>query len=198
MMSRRIARLCLVLALIGGATLVAVTWNGNAQTFDRRDRAAVVRALQAATGRNFIADNLCIATPEHFPDIVMIESMVPDAGCLLEGWFVRGRWQHRETGLLETLAKEQLAARGWASADADTRRTLALQWIAEVTGAGRVVTDPDRVAPHLQGQGIAPPATETRPDGGVIVRVWVIRMTIAGTNAARVTYMFGPDGTPGR
>jgi hypothetical protein len=198
MMSRRIARLCLALALIGGATLIAITWNGHAQTFDRRDRAAVVRALQAATGRNFIADNLCIATPEHFPDLVIIESMVPDAGCLLEGWFVRGRWQRRETGLLERLAQEQLAARGWAGADADTRRTLALQWVAEVTGAGRVVTNLATLDPRFLGQGITEPATETRPDGGVIVRIWVIRMTVAGTNPARVTFMFGPDGTPGR
>jgi hypothetical protein len=198
MMSRRIARLCLALALIGGATLLAINWNGSAQTFDRNDPAAVTRALRDATGSNFNPDNLCIAAPEHFPDLVVVQAAVPDAGCMLQGVFVRGRWQRASADLLERLAQEMLAASGWARADSETRRTLALQWVTEVQAASRAVLDPARLGPPLRSESITAPTAEARPDGGVIVRLWVINTTIAGPRPARVTFMIGPDGTPGR
>lgn len=198
MMSRRIARLCLALGLLGGATLIALMWSGRAQTFDRQDRAAVARALQQATGNTTNAENLCIAAPEHFPDLVVVHALVPDAGCRLEGVFVRGRWQRASALLLENLTQEMLAQRGWARADAETRRTLALQWAIEVLHPGRAVIDPATLDLGLRDQGIAAPAAEPRPDGGVIVRLWVINTTIAGPRPARVTFLFGPDGTPGR
>jgi hypothetical protein len=194
-MSRRVARLCLAFGLIGGAALVAITWNGNAQTFDRNDPAAVVRALQAATGRNFNAANLCIVTPEHFPDLVLVQSQVPDAGCLLEGVFVRGRWERASAGMLERVAHDAFAARGWATADGDARRGLVMQWVAEAMSGA--VMDPAGLAPQFQNQGITAPVSEARPDGGVIVRVWVIRTTVGGPRPSRVTFMVGPDGTPG-
>ena len=58
--------------------------------------------------------------------------------------------------------------------------------------------DPATLDAQFLGQGITAPAVETRPDGGVIVRVWMIDTTIAGPRPTRVTWLFGPDGTPGR
>jgi hypothetical protein len=193
MMSRRIARLCLVLALAGGATLVALFWSGSAQTFDRNDRAAVLHALEEVTGHSFDPQSLCIVVPEHFPDLVIVESVVPDAGCLVQGVFVRGRWQHGN--VLEQVAQEAFVARGWASADADTRRTLAMQWVTEVMSG--VVRDPAQLDMRYQSQGITAPTSATRPDGGVIVRAWVIRPTVGGPQPAHVTFLIGPDGAPG-
>ncbi len=198
MLSRRLARLCLVLALAGGAVLVVLMWDGNAQSFDRNDRAAVVRALQAATGSNVPPEALCIAAPEHFPDLVVVHAIVPDAGCRLQGVFVRGRWQRASAGLLDRLAQEMLAARGWARADADTRRTLAMQWVVEVAFAGRAVLDPAALDPRLRSAGISAPASEALPEGGVVVRLWTIESTIAGQRPTRVTFVIGRDGAPGR
>lgn len=202
MPSPRVVRLGLAAVLAAGGVIGSLWWNGGwsagAQGFARTDQAAVLRALQAATGRTFSADALCIATPEHFPDLVVIASLVPDAGCRLEGVFVAGRWRRVDAGLLERLGQEALAARGWARADADTRRTLALQFVAEVVGPGRTVLDPATLDARFLGQGIAAPSAEARPDGGVIVRVWMLNTTIAGVQPARVTWLFGPDGTPGR
>jgi hypothetical protein len=195
MMSRRIARLCLALAVAGGAVLVALVWDGSAQSFDRNDRAAVLRALNAVTGQSFDPQGLCIVVPEHFPDLVVIESVVPDAGCLMQGVFVRGRWQHGNAGLLEGVAHDAFAARGWASASAEARRTMAMQWVSEVVGG--VVVDPARLDLRYQGQGITAPTSEARPDGGVIVRAWVIRPTVGGPQPSHVTFLVGPDGTPG-
>jgi hypothetical protein len=195
MMSRRLARVCLALALAGGATLVALFWNGSAQTFDRTDRAAVVRALQDVTGHSFDPQSLCIVVPEHFPDLVIIEAVVPDAGCLVQGVFVRGRWQHGNAGLLEQVAQEALTARGWAGADADTRSRLALQWVTEAMSG--VVVDPARLDMRYQNQGITAPTSTARPDGGVIVRAWVIRPTVGGPLPSHVTFLVGPDGAPG-
>jgi hypothetical protein len=197
MMSRRIARLCLALALCGGAILLAVTWNGGAQNFDRNDHAAVLGALEAATGNTFRPDSLCIALPEHFPALVIVEALLPDAGCRFQGVLVRGRWERASAGLLDRLTQEMLAARGWALADADTRRTLAMQWMVEVLYPGRAVSDPAMLDPRLRSAGITAPASEVLPDGGIVVRLWIINTTIAGPQPTRVTFVIGPDGAPG-
>jgi hypothetical protein len=155
----------------------------------------VLRALEQVTGHSFDPQRLCIVVPEHFPDLVIVESLMPDGSCVVQGVFVRGRWQQGNAGLLEQVAQEAFAARGWASGDADTRRRLALQWVTEVMGG--VVLDPAQLDMRLQNQSITAPTSATRPDGGVIVRAWVIRPTVSGPQPSHVTFLVGPDGAPG-
>jgi len=202
MLSRRAARLCLAFALSGAAVLIAILWNGGAPfgrgaALDRHDRPAIVRALEQATGNAVDADRLCIAAPEHFPDLVVVQASIPDGGCRFQGVFVRGRWHRATPGLLDELAPEMLASRGWARADAESRRSLAIQWVVEVVHAGRAVTDPAALDPRLRSGTMAAPASEALPEGGVIVRLWVIENAGGSPRPARVTFVIGRDGTPG-
>lgn len=198
MIPRRLARLLLVLALVGAGALVFVVGRSTSQNFDRNDPAAVLAAIRTALRGEIHPESICLAIPPHFPDLVIVRVVVPDAGCLPQGLFLRGQWQRIETGTLDRIGREQLAARGWASADAAARRDLALQWVVEALYPDRAVTETTRLPPALQAAGLPLPEARSRPDGGVEVRISVVNMTVAGPIPARVTVIIGADGTAGR
>lgn len=198
MIPRRLARLFLVLALVGAGALVFEFYRSAAPGFDRNDPAAILRALREAFGREVNPADICLAVPQHFPDLVVVRVIVPDAGCLVQGLFVRGRWQRGDRATLDRLGQEMLAARGWAAADPPTRQRLAREWVVEVLYPDRVVTDTSRLPPALQHANLPPPEARSRDDGGVEVRIAVVNLTVAGPIPARVTTIIGPDGTAGR
>lgn len=198
MIPRRLARLFLVLAVVGAAALVYEFYRTATPGFDRNDPSSVLRAIRDALGREVNPADICLAVPPHFPDLVVVRFIVPDAGCLVQGLFVRGRWQRGDRAALDRLGRDMLAARGWAAASPETRRTMAREWVVEVLYPDRVVTDAARLPPVLQSANLPPPEARSRDDGGVEVRISVINLTVAGPMPARITTIIGPDGTAGR
>src|SRR5262245_26614298 len=132
----RVRRLALVAvtAVLGGSLSAGLC---AAQTLNRNDPAAVLRAVRAALGPDaqLVERSAgCITTPPHFPDLVIVRVAIPDAGCQLLGVLNHGSLERGEEhgGLLERIGQEALIARGWRAANGEARRVMAEEWVTEV------------------------------------------------------------------
>ena len=139
----------------------------------------VIRAYNAATNSDVKCApdkmcDLCIERSDAFQGIVIVGGFAYDRGCELEGIFV-GKTFEKDVAKAIPSA---FARAGWAKADDERRKKLALAWLPEVAARfdeRQVVTTPpakDFAAAPKGTPAFAPPAAEMTASRGVVVKAW--------------------------
>jgi hypothetical protein len=137
------------------------------------DIKTVREAYRAELGRDLGDKPDCVDWPKPFPHVVMVGHFAHDRGCMLEGLFIGRTWYGGGSG--GAAAAKGLATRGWASASADERQTLAREWIDSVTHAfdGRFVRSEPTAFVFDDTPAFEPVQVAAMDDGGVSIDGWV-------------------------
>lgn len=115
-------RLLLVALLLESSSLTAAP-----STCDLSTDAGIDAAYKAATGETISTyGGRCVQRSSTFPKLIAIGSFLSDYGCRWSGALHGCVWNDPDA------AKAEMAAAGWAKADAKKRQALALAWLREV------------------------------------------------------------------
>src|SRR6185312_4527752 len=88
---------------------------------------AVLAAFEQATGTAISTyGGTCIRRSSTFPTMIAVGQFASDVGCEWYGAFHGCAWNDKKAATFE------MAAAGWAKADAKRRTQLALSWLREV------------------------------------------------------------------
>jgi hypothetical protein len=89
--------------------------------------AGIDAAYQSATGETISSyGGRCVQHSTTFPAMIAIGSFLSDYGCRWSGALHGCKWNDPDA------ARVEMAAAGWAKADAKKRQALALAWLREV------------------------------------------------------------------
>jgi len=140
--------------------------------------AGVDAAYKAATGREMSTyGGRCARRSTTFPAMYVIGAFAADLGCQWEGAFHNCTWND------DKAAATEMAAAGWAKADAKKRGELAVAWLREI----------DQISLEDEKTSIV--------DGKLVVEFWKTNssgMTQAPPKRTHYKTTFEADGTHGR
>jgi hypothetical protein len=176
-MKLRLASIAITSAAITSAAIATATSLAAADTCDLSSDAGVDAAYKAATGHEMSTyGGRCAERSSTFPAMYVLGTFLSDRGCRWEGTLHHCTWNDPKAAVTE------MAAAGWAKADAKKRGELAIAWLREI----------DQVSFTQPSASVV--------NGKTVVDYWVWQsagMRQAPTQKSHLKIVFEADGTHG-